>query len=128
MALKAVNDSICLHRLAPTLLVYGVYPRMTRDSAPAPLVTARAEKIEKAMKKLYKIQAQRSVSSVPATRNSSNTLAVLNLPLQTEIIVWKENKSWKEPFNLLAIDIDQQECKIDMPYGPNKFRATVVEP
>lgn len=67
MAVKIVNDSIGPHGLVHKLLVYGVYPRMTRDSAPAPSISARTQVIEKAMKEISKIQAQYSVNSALAT-------------------------------------------------------------
>ncbi|KAI0991551.1 hypothetical protein K3495_g16636, partial [Podosphaera aphanis] len=53
---------------------------------------------------------------------------VLNLPLQSDVIVWREAKGWKGPYKLVGLDIDHQECVIEMPYGPTTFRATAVKP
>ena len=36
MAVKAVNDTAGPNGLVPTLLVFGAYPRITKDSPPAP--------------------------------------------------------------------------------------------
>jgi hypothetical protein len=38
MAFKAINDSIGLNGLVPTLLVYGAYPRITKNDPPSPTV------------------------------------------------------------------------------------------
>ncbi|KAI0994201.1 hypothetical protein K3495_g13980 [Podosphaera aphanis] len=128
MALKALNDSVGPHGLVPTLLVYGAYPRMVKDSAPSPSIEIRAKAIEKAMLEIKKIRAQRSINDALATRNGPNTLPILNLPLQSDVIVWRENKGWKGPYKLVGLDIDHQECIIEMPYGPTTFRATAVKP
>ncbi|KAI0991600.1 hypothetical protein K3495_g16587, partial [Podosphaera aphanis] len=69
MALKALNDSVGPHGLVPTLLVYGAYPRMVKDSAPSPSIEIRAKAIEKAMLEIKKIRAQRSINDALATRN-----------------------------------------------------------
>ena len=49
MAFKAVNDSAGPDGLVPTLLVYGVYPRLTDTDPPAPIVIQRATAIKKAI-------------------------------------------------------------------------------
>jgi hypothetical protein len=38
MAFKAINDSIGLDSLIPTLLVFRVYPRITESDVPSPIV------------------------------------------------------------------------------------------
>ena len=57
MAVKAVNDTASPDGLVPTLLVFGAYPRMTKLDPPAPLITARAIAIQKAMAEIVKLQA-----------------------------------------------------------------------
>ena len=39
MAVKAVNDSAGPDGIVPTLLIFGVYPRMTEDSALSSSIT-----------------------------------------------------------------------------------------
>lgn len=126
MALKALNDSVGLHGLIPILLVYGAYPRMIKDSAPSQSIEIRAKATEKAMLEIKKIRAERSIKDALATRNGPNTLPVLNLLLQSGVIVWREVKVWKVPYKLVGLDVDHQECVIEMPYGPTNFRATAV--
>ena len=126
MAVKAVNDSAGLDGLVPTLLVFGAYPRMTDDSPPSPSVVQRAEAIRKAMKEVRRLYATRQVNDALGMRNGPNTSTTLNLPLQSEVRVWREKGGWSGPHKLIAID--GQTCTIQMPYGPTQFRSTIVKP
>ncbi|CAL3966403.1 unnamed protein product [Diplocarpon coronariae] len=47
IAIEAVNDIAGPHRLIPTLLVFGAYPRLTELDPPNPLVEQRAAIIRK---------------------------------------------------------------------------------
>jgi len=38
MAFKAINDSVGLDGLIPTLLVFRAYPQMTESDVPSPIV------------------------------------------------------------------------------------------
>lgn len=87
MAFKALNDSVGSNGLIPTLLVYGAYPRMTHDSPPSLSISTRAQAIEKAMKEIKRIHAERSVNTALSTRNGPNTLPILNHPINSEIVV-----------------------------------------
>src|SRR4051812_43028410 len=59
-------------------------------------------------------------------RNGPSTLATLQLPIQSEVRVFREKIGWTEPFKLLATD--GETCTIAMDYGPAKFRITNVKP
>jgi hypothetical protein len=126
MAVKAVNDSAGPDGIVPTLLVFGAYPRMTEGSAPSPSVIQRAEAIRKATKEVRRLHAERQVQDALAMRNGPSTKATLNLPLQSDVRVWREKDGWTGPFKLLATD--GETCTIDMPHGPTNFRSTVVKP
>ncbi len=126
MAVKAINDSAGPNGLIPTLLVFGAYPRMTNDSPPSPSVLQRAEAIYKAMKEVQRLHAQRQVTDALRMRNGPDMIHTLNLPLQSDVRVWREKDGWNGPFKLLAID--GHTCTIQMPYGPAQFRSTVVKP
>jgi hypothetical protein len=126
MAVKAVNDSAGLDGIVPTLLVFGAYPRMTKDSPPSPSITERAEATHKAMKEIRHLYAKRQINDALAMRNGPNTEPLLSLPLQSDIRVWREKDGWDGPYKLLAMD--GQTCTIQMPYGPANFRSTVVKP
>jgi hypothetical protein len=42
MAVKALNDTAGPNGIVPTLLVFGTYPRINKDSPPSPDIQARA--------------------------------------------------------------------------------------
>jgi hypothetical protein len=87
MAVKAVNDSAGPDGIVPTLLVFGAYPRMTKDSPPSPFITERAEAIHKAIKEVRRLYAERQVNNALAMRNGPNTKPVLTLSLQSDVRV-----------------------------------------
>ena len=59
-------------------------------------------------------------------RNGPNTAPLLELPIQSDVRVWRESEGWKGPFKLLATE--GETCLINMPYGPTRFRSTVIKP
>ena len=91
MAVKAVNDTAGPDRLVPTLLVFGAYPRMTAESLPSPSMVKRSEAVQKATKALRKLTAERQITDALNTRNGPATADTLALPLQSEVLVWRES-------------------------------------
>uniref|UniRef100_A0A093V6J0 Transposon Ty1-NL2 Gag-Pol polyprotein n=1 Tax=Talaromyces marneffei PM1 TaxID=1077442 RepID=A0A093V6J0_TALMA len=83
MAVKAVNDTAGPDGLVPTLLVFGAYPRMTEYDPPAPTITQRAAAI----------RAQRQVTDAVNTRNGPSSTAVHRLPLNSDVLVWREGNT-----------------------------------
>jgi hypothetical protein len=81
MAVKAINDSAGPDGIVPTLLVFGAYPRLTKDSPPSPSITERAEAINKAIKEVRRLYAERQVKEALAIRNGLNTNKLHGLPL-----------------------------------------------
>ena len=131
MAFKAINDSAGPDGLVPTLLVFGAYPRMAESDAPSPTVTQRANAFKKAMGEVKKIRAERQVADALNTRNGPNTTAVHDLPLNAQVLVWREgntgqSRGWTGPYNLL--NVDGETCTVNLPGGPTNFRSTVVKP
>jgi hypothetical protein len=126
MTVKAVNDSAGPDGIVPTLLVFGVYPKITKGSAPLPSIIQRAEAIRKAIKEVRRLHAERQVQDALAMRNGLSTKATLNLPFQSDMRVWREKDGWTGPFKFLATN--GETCTIDMPHGPTNFRSTVVKP
>jgi hypothetical protein len=80
MAVKAINNSAGPDGIVPTLLVFGVYPRLTKIDPPSFLVTKRAEAIRAASKKVRCLYAKRRVKDALVIRNSPNTKKTLDLP------------------------------------------------
>jgi hypothetical protein len=81
ITVKAVNDSAGPDGIVPTLLVFGAYPCITRDSLLSPFITERAEVIYKVMKEVRRLYAKRQVNDALAIRNKPNTELVLTLLL-----------------------------------------------
>jgi hypothetical protein len=126
MAIKVVNDTVGPNGLVPTLLVFGAYPRMTLDSPPSPSMIQRSHAIQKAMKELRKVSAGRQIHDALSTRNGPTTEDVLTLPLQSEVLVWREKHGWQGPYKV--INTDGHNVTIDTINGPTTFRSTVVKP
>ncbi|KAF1934538.1 hypothetical protein EJ02DRAFT_461106, partial [Clathrospora elynae] len=97
MAVKAVNDTAGPDGLVPTLLVFGAYPRMMTESPPSPSMVKRSEAIQKATKALRKLTAERQIADALNIRNGPATADTLALPLQSEVLVWRESDGWNGP-------------------------------
>jgi hypothetical protein len=131
MAVKAVNDTAGPDGYVPTLLVFGAYPRMTDYSPPAPTIAQRAAAVKKAMTEVRKLYTIRQVKNALNTRNGPSSTLVHRLPLNSDVLVWREGGTgypgkWKGPYNLISIE--GETCTVDLPNGPTKFRSTVVKP
>ncbi|KAF1360357.1 hypothetical protein EJ07DRAFT_165511 [Lizonia empirigonia] len=123
MAVKAVNDTAGPDGLVPTLLVFGIYPRLSKTSPPSPSITARAKAIKNAMAEVRKIKAKRQVNDALATRNGPNVIETLQLPIQSSVKVWRENRGWTGPHTLIAMNDDLTAAIVD-PYHRNN--STVI--
>ena len=117
MACKAINDTAGPDKKIPTLLVFGAYPRLVEKSSPTPDIMKRAKAIDKAMEELRKLYVTRKVRDALAMRNGPNVAAMLALPLNSQIRVWREHGNghqrgaWKGPFTLVSRD--GYDCLID---------------
>jgi hypothetical protein len=128
MAVKAVNDTAGSNGLIPTLLVFGAFPRISYNSPFSPSITKRAKAVNQAMKKLRKHIAARQMNAALNIRNGLDPAAYspMNLPLQNEVRVWRENGDWQGPFRVIAHD--GQKVTLELPNGPVIFRSTMVAP
>ncbi len=61
MAVKAINDTVSPDGLVPTLLIFGAFPRMSREDRPTPSNTQRALAIKRVMAEVRKCYSQRQV-------------------------------------------------------------------
>jgi hypothetical protein len=60
MAFKAVNDTVGLDGIVPTLLVFRAYPRLIESDTPFSLtVSHRATVLKKAIEEVQKLRAKR---------------------------------------------------------------------
>ncbi|RAL58641.1 hypothetical protein DID88_003561 [Monilinia fructigena] len=130
MAVKAINDKVGPDGIVPTLLVYGTYPRMTTIDAPAATIVKRANAIKKAMAEIVDINARRQVSDALRMRNGPSTSAIHGLPVNSEVLVWREGKGtgsgkWTGPHILLRME--GETCTVELSSGPTDFRSTSVK-
>jgi hypothetical protein len=87
MAVKVINNLAGPDGIVPTLLVFGVYSRLTEIDLPLPLVTKRAEAIYIIIKKVCCFYTERQVKDALVMCNSPNTKNTLDLPLQSNLRV-----------------------------------------
>ena len=64
-------------------------------------------------------------------RNGPNTNQILDLPLLSEVITYREKgdngkPGWSGPFKLIGRD--GHNCVVDTPNGPTTIRSTSVKP
>ena len=104
MAIKAVNNTAGPNGLVPTLLVYGAYLRMSNLGPPTPSITEWAAAIRKVIAKIAKLRAKQTINNALHHRNGPNTTLVHNLPLNSEVLVWRKSGSWNRPYRLLAVE------------------------
>lgn len=57
--MKTMNNTTGLNELVPTLLVFGIYPKISKSSAPNPTLLQYLKTIEKAIKKIRKMYTQK---------------------------------------------------------------------
>ncbi len=81
IVVKAINDSAGPDGFVLTLLVFGVYLRLTKDSPLLSSITERAEAIHKVIKEIRRIYAERYIREVLAMRNGLNTYKLYELSL-----------------------------------------------
>jgi hypothetical protein len=58
--------------------------------------------------------------------NGPATADVLALPLQSEVLVWRESDGWNGLYKVASID--GHNVTVDIVNGPATFRSTVVKP
>jgi hypothetical protein len=90
ITIKAINDSVGPDRIIPIFLVFGAYPRITENSVLLLTITKRTKTIRKATKEIRRFYAGRQVTDTLAIRNSPNIITTLELPIQSDVRVWRE--------------------------------------
>ena len=130
MIVKAVNDIAEANGLVPTLLVFGAYSRMHHLDPPAPNIMQRAAAISKAMGEVKKMMAKKQIRNALNSKNGSIVNHLHDLPINSEILVWRKNnadksRNWTDPFKILGMK--KKTCKIAMFYEIIDFRNTVIK-
>jgi len=86
---------------------------MTNLDPPALSITDQAAAIQKAMSEIAKLQAKQAVNSALNHRNRPDTTSVHDLPLNSEVLVWRENGNWTGPYRLLSVE--GKTCRLQLP-------------
>ena len=126
MAVKAINNTTSLDRLVPTLLVYGAYLKISNLDPPTPSIIKRAAVIRKAITKIVKLQAKQTVNNALYYYNRLNITLVYNLPLNSEVLIWRKSSNWTRPYYLLAVK--NKTCCIQLLSGLTSFKSIFVKP
>ena len=103
MAVKAVNDTTGPDGLILTLLIYGVYLQMSNLDPFVPSITDRVTVIQKAMAEIVKLRAKQTVNKTLYYCNRLDTTLIHDLPLNSEVFIWRKSGNWTRPYRLLAI-------------------------
>ena len=81
MAVKAINNLVKPNRIIPILLVFGVYPQLTKIDPLFLSVIKKIKAIYIAIKEVCRLYIERQVKDVFTICNSPDTKITLNLPL-----------------------------------------------
>jgi len=87
IAVKTINNTTSPNNLILTLLVFGAYLKMTSSDPSSPSIYQRAKAIKTAIKEVRKIHAKTQIRDDLNMRNGPNTLHLLDLPINNEVLV-----------------------------------------
>jgi hypothetical protein len=125
MTVKAINDTVDFDELMLTLLMFETYFRMHVMNLSISSITQRAIAIEKAMIEIKKLRAERQIVDALNTRNDFTVISIHDLSINSNVLIWREDKKWIDSFKLL--DIDDETCKIVLSSESTDFRSTVIK-
>lgn len=125
--LKLVTTQLALTALLP-LFVFGIYPRLTLDEAPAPSAVQRAENFRKAMADLRKYRANHMVHQAANMRNGPNHPHLECIPIGGKVRVRREGdnkkRTWTGPWTL--INKNRETVTVDINGKHRNLRSTSV--
>jgi len=78
------------------------------------------------MAEIVKLRAKQTVNNALHYRNGPNITPVHNLPLNSEVLIWRKSGNWTGPYRLLAVE--DKTCCVQLPSGPISFRSTSIKP
>lgn len=125
MAFKAINDSVGPNGLVPTLLVFGAFPRMSAEGAPTATIAERAAAVRSAMDEIKRLRSTRQVRSGLAQRNGPITAHLHNLPLNSEVLAWRDGKGWVKG---VLVGMDGEMCQVNVDGHISNLRSTAIKP
>ncbi len=126
MAIKAVNDTAGPDDIMPTLLVFGAFPRISQQDALATSVIAWAEAVRNAITVVCECHVACQITDALRIRNGPQTSYLIDLPINSDVLVQREGKGQQGPLTLLVID--RETCQIQLPNGPRSLQSTAIKP
>ena len=78
------------------------------------------------MAEVVKLRAKQTVNNALHYHNGPNTTSVHDLPLNSEVLIWRKSGSWNGLYCLLAVK--NETCYIQFPSGPTSFRSISIKP
>ena len=127
MAVKTINNIARLDGLIPTLLIFGTYPRISREDRPTTSNVERAAIIKKVMAKVHRCYNTRKIINAINIRNSPNITATLALLLNSDVLVQRENELYQSGLYKLVI-IYSYIYKVQVNNKIINFRITSIKP
>lgn len=88
-----MNNLVGLNRLVPTLLIFGIYPRMTKLDTLSLSLTQHTMAIKKAIDKVRKYTASQQVNDILNTYNGLFIIFLYELPINLPILVYKKGNA-----------------------------------
>jgi len=87
MVVKAVNDTAGYNGLVPTVLVFGIYSRISQDEAPLLSILQRAKAIKRAITEVSNLYTLRQVNDTLYQRNRPQTLKIYNTSIGSQVLI-----------------------------------------
>lgn len=113
LAVKAMNDTAGSHGLVPTLLVFGVVPRIPIVPTELPDQVARMKAMHAARKEMATITAKSRIDT--ARRMNVPAASGSDLAIGMEVLVYREKPEdiWVGPFKIMDLNNKMVHVNID---------------
>ena len=97
---------------------------MVKSNTLSPTIIQRAAAIKKAMAEIQKLRAKQQIANTLNMRNGPNTNTIYDLPLNSPVLVWREENTSQSgyqdgPFTLLTVK--GKTCTVKLSSGPIAF-------
>ena len=104
LAIKAMNETAGPHGLVPTLLIFGVMPRIPVVPTQLPALILRMEAMHSARKEMSASIAKERLNT--SIRTNVPSAAMKDIDVGAEVLVYREKpeKKWTGPFTVLQSD------------------------
>ena len=87
IVVKAINNTTGPDGLVPTLLVFGIFPRININDISSITTIKRDKAIRKTIKEITKLYTKRHITEALRTCNRPNITEILGLAISKEVLV-----------------------------------------